>query len=77
MNTLITLLKLCLQYSIQYSISSPISSVVIFFIKGMPGSKKLYGDCERRYKNSDVDETTESHEIYIENNEIMRLVLKS
>ena len=75
--TLIALLKLCLQDSIQYSISPPISSAVIFFIKGMSGRKKLYGDCERRYKNSDVDETNESREIYIENNEIVRLVLKS
>ena len=45
----------------------------IFFINGMPVSKKLYGNRERRHKNK----KNENRKIYIENREIVRLLSKS
>ena len=49
----------------------------IFFINGMPVSKKLYGNRERRYKYSEINEKNENRKIYIENREIVRLLSKS
>ena len=61
-----SLLKLKLHYS---NLAIPF----IFFINGMPVSKKLYGNRERRHKNK----KNENRKIYIENREIVRLLSKS
>ena len=61
-----SLLKLKLHYS---NLAIPFT----FFINGMPVSKKLYGNRERRHKNK----KNENRKIYIENREIVRLLSKS